>query len=484
MNSTKYLLHLLISVIILLLTSSFVLADTEISTTAVVNMINSDGIAKYEVSITNNANEDQTYTIYSLTSGSEWSVDPTPLSDRVIEDIAPGETYITTVQAWALDDFDPGIYYVYLQVDSDLGESYDIPLKIYLASDQETTYLPSIVAEVDMERDMDPREPQSIIVHVENRNQLNLSGLLIGLQSEISELNAVREIDLMPDESKTLEFTFELDPYQQPKDYYLFVVFELDGETIKVLEEKFEVVSLATPFSYELEEESVFLKKFQTFIIENDGNSENTQEFKYPINGFQALFLKSDGNVIKEDGQNYLAWELELEPGESTYVTATYNYRILLYLAIFFVLFLIFYLFVSSPIAVRKGAVTSEGTEGALHEIKIALELRNKGKKTIKDVTITDIIPGIANLEKSLDLGTLKPQQVLNTKQGTKIVWHLAELEGKEHRIVTYKIRTKLNVLGTFKLPRAIVEYNKKRGKVRKAYSNIFRLDAGKVEQV
>lgn len=482
---SQSLLSLIIIGVIISLLSSLALADTDITSEVISNSITFGETAEFNLMITNNAEVSQSYTIYSLTSGQGWSVDPYPLSDKVIEDILPGETYTTSIRAWPLEDFEPGVYHVHVQIDGDLDdtESYEIPLKVYYASSEEPSYLPSLDVEIDINDKIDPQEVQSVLLHIENRNPLNLSNLIIKLQSEAEGFDTERQIDLAPLESKTLEFTIEMDPFQQPKDYLLFVSFEIYDETVKVVEESFEVVSLETPFSYEIEEETIFLKKFQSFVVENDGNSENTQRFKYPVSSFQALFIESDGEIVKENGKSYLAWDLELEPGESTIVKATYNYRLLFYLGIFFVAFLIFYFFVRSPIAVRKGVVTTEGREGALNEVKIALDVKNKSNKPVNDITITDTIPGIANLEKSLDLGTLKPQQVLNTKQGTRIVWHLAELEAKEHRIITYKIRTKLNVLGTFKLPRAVVEFNKKRGKGKKAYSNVFRLDAGKVEE-
>ncbi|MBU1111560.1 MAG: hypothetical protein ABIG93_01525 [archaeon] len=479
---SRSVLSLIIIGILVSLLSSLALADSDITSLVIENTISFGESAEFNLSITNNAGVSQSYTIYSLTSGQGWSIDPYPLSDKVVENVAPGKTYTTSIRGWPLEDFEPGIYYLNVQIDGDLGESYEIPLKVYFSSMDEPSYFPSLDVEIDIEDKIDPQEVQSVLIHLENRNPLNLSGLVIKLQSEAEGFNAEREIDLAPLESKTLEFTIEMDPFQQPKDYYLFVTFEMYGETVKVEDVKFEVVSLETPFTYELEEETIFLKKFQSIVVENDGNSENTQKFKYQINGFQALFVKSEGDIIRENGNTYLAWDLELKPGEAAIVQATYNYRLLLYLAIFFVAFLIFYFFVRSPIVIRKGVITTEGNEGALNEIKIALEIKNKSKKPVNDLTVTDTIPGIANLEKSLDLGTLKPQQVLNTKQGTKIVWNLAELEAKEHRIITYKVRTKLNVLGTFKLPRAVVEFNKKRGNGKKAYSNVFRLDAGKVE--
>ena len=61
---------------------------------------------------------------------------------------------------------------------------------------------------------------------------------------------------------------------------------------------------------------------------------------------------------------------------------------------------------------------------------------------------------------------------------GAKVIWALAELDSHEHRLITYKVKAKLNILGTFSLPRAVVEFHKKSGKKKsKAFSNVYRLN-------
>ena len=131
-----------------------------------------------------------------------------------------------------------------------------------------------------------------------------------------------------------------------------------------------------------------------------------------------------------------------------------------------------------SPVSVQKTAITARsGEDGTLSEVKITLELKNHSKKPVKDVVVTDLVPSIANIDKGLELGTLKPQEMKQTKSGTKVVWSLAELDGHEQRLITYKIKAKLNILGTFSLPRATIEFKRKKGsRLSKAYSNIFRI--------
>ena len=206
----------------------------------------------------------------------------------------------------------------------------------------------------------------------------------------------------------------------------------------------------------------------------------NKQEVKIPMSFWSSLFTKSSGSEYKTiDGSKYLVWKISLTPNETTSVNFVVNYRLLFYLLLVIFIFGSFYWYVQTPIVAKKSAMTTKSDEeGALSEIKVTLEVYNKSGKPLKGVKIIDLVPGIANVEKSLELGTLKPQEVRHVKQGTKVIWSLAEIDSHEHRLITYKVKAKLNIVGTFSLPRATVEFDKGKGKKGKSYSNIFRLSS------
>lgn len=470
-------LFLSAAVVLLFLFSAMAWADSGVVLTTIKNEVSVGGQAKFSLKITNTAEEKQRYTVYSFQSGQGWNVDPSPLSDKIIE-IYPGKSYTTTIIAQPLEDFSPGIYYVHITIESDTGERHNKALKIYLSPEKPIDYLPSIRAALDMDEKINPKEPVSVKLFLENRNPLDLADLKIKIQSDMPEFTKEVSVNLPPLEKKTVEFTINPNPYQQPKKYTLFFVFEHLGEVAKVMEKKIEIVSLLPPFIMEVEEEAVYFKIFKQLTIRNDGNVLNTQDVKLPTSFVESLFTSSDGKVKKIDGQRYLVWEVSLSPNESSIINLIVNYRILFYILAILIIFAGFYFYVQSSIAVNKSATTTKSDdEGALSEIKITLEVKNKSKRPIKDVMITDIVPGIANVEKGLELGTLKPKEVKHTKRGTKVIWSLAELDTHEQRLITYKVKAKLNIVGMFSLPRAVVEYARKgRRKRKKAYSNVFRL--------
>jgi len=459
----------------LILFSVAVSAGSTVTATPIKNEISPAEYASFSLTISNQESQPQKYSLYSLQSGQSWNVDPFPLKDKVIE-LQPGQSYTTTIRAKTLQDLSPGIYFVHLSIQSDLGESYSEDLKIYLKAKNPLDYLPTIRVTADMNDKIDPTKAQSIKLSLENRNPLDLNDLKIRIESDLPEFQKEVMVDLPPLGKKTVEFSVIPSPYTQPKDYTLFFVLESHGEAVKVIEQKIKVLSLLPPFEVTSDEESVYLKTFKTLHVHNTGNVRNTQMVKEPVSLWMLPLVRSEGKSIKEDGHRYIAWEVALNPNESVNIPLIINYRLFVYLGIALLLFAIFYFYAQSPISLTKTATTVHGDEGTLSEIKITLELRNHSNKPVRNVTVTDVVPSIANVDKSLELGTLKPQETKHTKEGAKVVWSLAELDAHEQRLITYKIKAKLNILGTFSLPRASTEFERKKGQRRKAYSNIFRI--------
>ncbi len=466
---------ILLCILFITILSISIVAETTVSSAPIKNEITPAEYATFSLSITNKESQTQTYNLYSLQSGQSWNVDPFPLKDKVIT-LEPGNSYTTAIRAKSLQDLSPGIYFVHLTVQGNLGDTYTEELKIYLKAKDPLDYLPTIRVNVDMDEKINPKEPLSIKLFLENRNPLNLNDLKIRIETEIPEFQKEVEVELPPQGKKTVEFSILPNPYTQPKEYTLFFVFESKGEAVKVVEQKMEILSSLPPFEVTPAEEMSYLKKSRTLTVRNTGNVRNTQQVKDPVSLWMLPIIRSDGKTEVIDGERYLTWKAELGPNESVNIPVIINYRILVYVLIALLSMGGFYWYAQSPLSLQKTAVTARGDEGTLSEIKITLELKNHSSKPIKNVTVTDIVPSIANVDKSLELGTLKPQETKHAKNGTKVIWSLAELDAHEHRLITYKIKAKLNILGTFSLPRAETEFERKKGQRRKAYSNIFRI--------
>ena len=460
--------------VLLMLCLAVVAADSQVVISPLNTHIAPGEWAEYQLTITNNLDQTQRYSLYSLQSGQGWNVDPDPLKDKIME-IAPGKSKTTKIRVTPLEEFKSGLYEVALSVDSDYGELYSPSLKVFIGEVGHSSYLPTISEEIDMNEKMVPGEPNSVKLFLTNRNPLDMKNLVIRMESELEGFTKEVAIDLGPLQKKTVEFTALTSKFQQPKDYVVFFIYEYNGQQVKVIPRKVEVLTETPAFVQKADWTSIYMKHFVDLTVTNTGNVKNTQNVRYPVSFWQGMFAFG-GEVVTEDSGRYIQWETTLGPDESVTIPFIINYRAFVYILLFLLAFAIFYYAVRSPVVVRKKAVTTKFAEsGALSELKVTLEIMNKSGKVLKGVEVTDFVPAIANVEKSLELGTLKPKEIRHLKKGTKVIWALAELDSQEHRLITYKLRAKLNILGTFSLSRAIVEYKKGKRKA-KAYSNMFRL--------
>ncbi len=462
-------------IVVFIVCSVSVLAKSIVSVEVVDNQIRPDETAYFRVNIENTAAVKQRYSLYSLQTGQGWDVETEPIKDKIVE-LEPGKNYSVTVRVHPFEKLPPSVYAIMLNVESDSGEKFSEPLKIYLSPEFEVDYLPSIKVLVDMNEKVNPAQVQSVKLFLENKNPLNLTGLDIKVQSDIPEFVKQLHVDLPPLEKKTVEFSVELSKHQQPREYVLFFVFEKEGQPVKIVEKKFAVETVASPFVVDVEYVPQLLNEVGKVTVTNEGNILNEQVVKVPLSFWGYVVARGEGERVKDETGYYITWKLPLAPGEAGEVEFVVHYRGYLYMAVLIVLLLVFFVVVQAPVEIVKRAVITQlGEEGSLSEVKITLSVKNKSKKQLKNVEVGDSVPAIAQVEKGHEVGTLQPRSVKHTGKGTVVDWYIAELDSEEERLITYKVKAKFSVLGEFELPRAYVEY-KKKGIATKAYSNVVRL--------
>tara|TARA_Y100000310_G_scaffold343610_1_gene452090 strand:+ start:1060 stop:2490 length:1431 start_codon:yes stop_codon:yes gene_type:complete len=459
-------------IVLIVLCSAVVLADSTVEITPINNKIQLADRATFKLSIGNFASQTQKYSIHSVVNGIGWIVEPEPLQDRIMS-IPSAGSKSTTIVVTALESFEPGIYRIPLGVRTDLGESYDEQLKIFINPDKPLDYLPAIRTTIDMDEKLVSTESFSASLFLENRNPLNLKDITVRVQSDIPSFQQSVQVDIPPLSDKTVEFTLTPDSSQQPKKYVVFFVLEKDGQTIKVVEKSIEILPYVPGFSVDVTESKVLLKTFKSIEVTNEGNVKNGQQVSIPLNFFESLFTQPWGKRVTVDGEKHLAWELTLSPGESTILPVEVNYRLPVYVLLGLLLVWLLYLFLRSPIKLSKSVMGVKRHEGTLTELKVMLNIRNITGRKFTHVTIVDQLPGIAHIDRALEIGTVKPVKITHSKKGTKVHWQLDHINPRGDRLITYKLKSRLNIVGTLKLPRATLTFHRGRKK-RKSFSNTF----------
>ena len=97
-------------------------------------------------------------------------------------------------------------------------------------------------------------------------------------------------------------------------------------------------------------------------------------------------------------------------------------------------------------------AVRHEGEITRGKEILVLLEVKNRALHEIKDVEIVDVVPQIARVVDRFD--TLRPK-AKKVPDGTELRWNIGSMRSGEERIVTYRIRPIVDIVGHLALPEA-----------------------------
>jgi hypothetical protein len=110
----------------------------------------------------------------------------------------------------------------------------------------------------------------------------------------------------------------------------------------------------------------------------------------------------------------------------------------------------------------------------------VLIEVRNRSGHRINNVKLLDKIPRIVELVEEHGVGTLRPAKVLRQDaSGSLLSWNLNELDRYEERVVSYRIRTKLSIVGRLHLPVAQVKFERHPGRTRSTRSNISQIGFG-----
>ncbi len=462
-------------VVVSLLTISFASALSEFSVDyeAVKDNVVYREPAEFYISIKNNQEFSDRFKI-SFGINPKWSTQIIPPKDSYLT-INKGETKKIRVLIMAVSEMPPSLYRIPIIVKSlktNLSEKIYAP--IYLKSGKLAgEYPPTVTAKVSIPEEIYPRETVRIMIDLKNRNKLNITEIKIKLSSIV--INKETTTSLGPLEEKTIIVTYSFDPMEPPKKDTLTLNLYVNGEIIRTIENMpIEIIGYSDIIeSSELEKS--FLKTEEKITYTNDGNVRKQETLKIEMGFFEDIVTSTNPKtyVLKEDGKRYRALDADLKPGAKTEIIIIKNFRPLVLIITITLVLLVLYSIFRSDVIVKKQAVVLGTKEGGITEMKVIMNVRNRTARPIKNVAIIDNVPNIADIQKEFQIGTLKPTKIVtHERKGNLIKWNIDFLEKYEERIITYKVRSKLSILGKFKLPPAVIKYENEKGKDVITHSN------------
>jgi len=491
----KYNLGLIF--VILILCSTFVVAESfDISTQVLLDEINIDQEAKFLLIIKNNLFNSQDYRLTFGDIGLWQSYTTEPLSDYFsgINGVNGGDSFTTKIILKPISEIGLGFHNVVINVEevsSKKIQSIRLPIYIKSINPNDQEYFPQITTNIQFPNEIvprenniiriDPRENNIIRIALLNKNRKDLTNVEVRLESGI--IKKILSTSIEPLSKQILEVQMEIDPLHPPEFDTLYSTVIIEGYTFKPDPIRFEIIDYSG--EYKLTENVIkgFLKTTSKRVYTNDGNMPRSQIIKIETSLLSDVFESSDpspNQIIKENDKRYRVWNVQLAPGGVFNLELYNSYRSIFYLLLISVISYYLYLKLKSPIVITKETKNIEMREGGISEVKVLLSLKNISHVPIERITIIDKVPNIANVTSEYDVGTLRPSKIMkHAHKGSTIVqWDVEELDAHEDRLIVYRIKSRLTILGKFSLPLAMVKFHTKSGKLHKVFSN--RLVIGK----
>jgi len=472
-------------VIVLLLSSFYVSGygfDIDVKTIKSSIFINEG--AEYKLTIRNNLDYENRYRIV-VPDFASWSVQTAPQSHRLSGILIPANSEVsTTLLIYPTEKVWPGRYQIKLVVNSEkTDEEVRKVLDLSLVSGEyhQAEFRPELKIDIEIPDNgkMDPRNKQILKIHIKNKNLLNIVDLSIKLKSSLID-EQKSGITLEPLQKKIEEFPIVFDLFQEPIEDTLTTTVSVQNKSFTVVQ-SYQIVAYYEPFEEEIETKKGFLKTKQLITLTNLGNAEIEEAYKIKTNLFKRLFTLTKPKAVvvrnKVDKISYLKWNIKLPAQDSIMIEVTTNYLPLFLIIIFVLIGTASYYIFRSPLIIKKDVREIKKKHDGISEIKLMLTVKNRSRNPVNNIKVTDKIPNIIQIERDFSLGTIQPSKITkHERRGTIITWNLDSLEEREERIITYRIKSKLSIVGRFVLPPASIKF-KHRRKMIVVHSNLVSLE-------
>ncbi len=224
--------------------------------------------------------------------------------------------------------------------------------------------------------------------------------------------------------------------------------------------------------------EKGFLTETFTVTILNTGTMNISDKYSVSIESpdyffFSALPLQTMSKKI--DSIQEYTWYYELIPGEEDTITYKISYLPLLIagILIVFAAFMLAFYYITR-FTLKKEIVMKPTKKKDEHRtIKIRLNLKNNTYSDQKNVVLRDSVP--SPLKVTENFGTLEP--TIRKSKGHKVLtWKFDKLEPREERVVSYELKSSMEVIGKILIPQAVAS-QKVGKKLERIYSRISRKD-------
>ena len=244
---------------------------------------------------------------------------------------------------------------------------------------------------------------------------------------------------------KIVKASFNITQYRAPEKLSIFVEVIKNGEVIAKKTGEFTVQKIEKIEAHQKESVNILYRSVNIYA-KNVGNVEKT--FSVQSNATNAWYVLYTGPSPDLKG-DYYVWNVVLEPGEEKVISYKEIYWPTIAVPILIVILFVYYkFFYLGFVRLRKSVIYKKPVREG-DTVSVYLEVKN-GIYPAKNIVITDFVPASFELVKSFE--TIKPVRK-KTEDGVQLKWRIRSLKPFEEIVLHYRIKPKIGIIGSLKLP-------------------------------
>jgi hypothetical protein len=300
---------------------------------------------------------------------------------------------------------------------------------------------------------IDPRDSFGITAVFENSlvRDFNITINYVFYDSENQEIlsNSTTK-KLKANQMSSFMIPIDLYEKQEPGNYSLEAEAYIDFNLIGREEINFTVGSYTEVLS-STDYESGLFGSYKKKTFYNNGTGKASFEGELRINFIENFFVyeKTNNSTFRANSLFYI---IELGPGESKTIYYKTTYLPLFLIPFVFIAGLYLYLVLSKKMIVRKYLLDYE-MKGDSLVVNLEIIIKNLTRADLTSVEVIEKLPAFVSGVGGFS--TMKPK----ISEKNRLVWKIDHLLPREERVITYKIKTKMGILGMIRLPPTVVNF-------------------------
>jgi len=467
---------ILISILVFMFLSIIVYAEDilitspEKSTTIYAGQANT-----LKILVTNNRGVKDTF-YFSLWGGpSVWTTLDVPWVN-----LNAGETTDITLKIEPPRDAETGTHvltFSVLSLNSNISQSKEIYLDVLRGSD---IFISDIELEKQTFKPGDTVIIKPTLINLNKKDPLEVSVITEILKDDLIVQKFGESITIEPKSTKKLTYSFDVKNTNEPGDYEIKVVAK--NVLNKILDERKITFKIETIHKIDEQKETKNSVFYSDVIIKITNNGNYVEKNFYVTESMPSIsknfFYPEIEPLSQEEKENRIIykWSIaELKPGQTITIKYQLRFTNVIITACILIITVIWVVWLFFKPVIKKNYI---GSLAEKQEITISLNLKNRGRKTLNNVIVKDIVPPLASVIKKFE--TLEPK-IVRKPDGTELTWNIKQLNSKEERVITYKIKPVIEITGGFKLPKAFFTFETKKGKKKRVLSKMITI-VGKVK--